>query len=226
MGLVAANVVSHMSSKHPDTGIAIDHKKLHAACKKMDVVAELPNMRGETPILAIEGLKLHDCYRCGLCTTVMGQISTIVKHHRLHHSDHPMPSVWKRVQAQQWNLNEYKSYFEVIVPKPQHEIQSSHSIIEALRKAHDVQETHEISQEEKSIDPRLFSPWLKSTGWHDLINGKDVNKLKELIEPPKADEFPGLADAVQQLFSGASELIDMLPELVLQMLNSPDPVKE
>lgn len=226
VGLVSANVALHMSNKHPDTGIVIDHKRLQKACKRLDVVAELPDMQGGNPIAAINGIKIHDGHRCGHCRTVMGQISTIVKHHRLHHPNHPMPSSWKAVKAQQWNLNEHKSYFEVVIEKPPHDIQSPQSIIDTLRNAHGVQETYEMTQEEENIDPRLFSPWLKSTGWHDLINGKDLQKLRDLVEPPKGDEFPGLADAVQHLFTGASELIDLLPELVLQTLNSPDPVKE
>jgi hypothetical protein len=72
---------------------------------------------------------------------------------------------------------------------------------------------------------RMISPWLMRVGWHLYVKEHDAQQLCDLVAMPKAPEFPGLQTAIQQYFERATALIEQTDELVLQRLNTADPVK-
>ncbi|KAG2063025.1 hypothetical protein BDR04DRAFT_953732, partial [Suillus decipiens] len=76
-------------------------------------------------------------------------------------------------------------------------------------------------------DNRMVSPWLLSTKWHEHTAGHDPATLRKLVEIPKADDpiMPDLTYAVEQYFESALVILDTTEELILQRLNSPDPLK-
>ncbi|KAI5984020.1 hypothetical protein EDC04DRAFT_2914565 [Pisolithus marmoratus] len=57
--------------------------------------------------------------------------------------------------------------------------------------------------------------------------GKDIKQLCSLVTLPKNNDgdMPGLRDAVEAYYEEALSLLDRTGELVLQRLNSPDPIK-
>ncbi|KAF8062577.1 hypothetical protein FPV67DRAFT_1421983, partial [Lyophyllum atratum] len=221
VALSSVQVISHFGECHVKSGVRLDHTKLREAVTEMMINAKLPEMPSQ-PILELQGLALHDGMACAICDKVYGKKSTISKHHRLHHPDDPFPKEWKSVKAQQLNKSQYKSYFRVN-PRTRPATSPDEEIIAALRqKQIELDGTASVNR----LDLRLVSPWLKSTHWLDLVEGKSVPALLALVAPATEEELPGLVPAVHCLFAKAEEHFDLLPELVLQRLNSPDPAKE
>ncbi|KAI6010547.1 hypothetical protein EDC04DRAFT_2610128 [Pisolithus marmoratus] len=60
-----------------------------------------------------------------------------------------------------------------------------------------------------------------------MVAGKDIKQLCSLVALPKNDDgdIPGLKDVVEAYYEEAIPLLDRTGELVLQRLNSPDPIK-
>ncbi|KAG2088572.1 uncharacterized protein F5147DRAFT_525879, partial [Suillus discolor] len=87
----------------------------------------------------------------------------------------------------------------------------------------DVIRVKQIPQEK-----RMVSPWLLTTKWHEHVAGHDVATLRKLVEFPKVDDpiMPKIAHVVEAYFDGALRLLEVTDELILQRLNSPDPLKE
>ena len=76
-----------------------------------------------------------------------------------------------------------------------------------------------------NVDKRSVSPWLLTTKWHEHVHGYDVKELYDLVAFPRKTEFPGLVSTVQEYFADATEEMQTLQELTLQMLNTADPAK-
>lgn len=79
-------------------------------------------------------------------------------------------------------------------------------------------------------DHRLATPWLRTTRWHEYMaeTGCSTDQLRRWIALPQREEtdYKDLHDLVECYFQQALELIESTDELVLQRLNSPDPVKK
>ncbi|KAJ7825006.1 hypothetical protein B0H13DRAFT_1918837 [Mycena leptocephala] len=77
-------------------------------------------------------------------------------------------------------------------------------------------------------NPRMTSPWLMRTGWpKHMVSYCEHNKeLMQLVSLPSEDEFPVLREVVASYFSTVTDLIEHTNEVVLQCLNSADPIKE
>ncbi|KAI6020603.1 hypothetical protein EDC04DRAFT_2607399 [Pisolithus marmoratus] len=60
-----------------------------------------------------------------------------------------------------------------------------------------------------------------------MVAGMDIKQLCSLVALPKNDDgdIPGLKDVVEAYYEEAIPLLDRTGELVLQRLNSPDPIK-
>lgn len=91
----------------------------------------------------------------------------------------------------------------------------------------------ELDMVQVSNDGRLVSPWLLTTRWHEYVAAfdtpaKEIRGRVALPQPDKGDEedFRTLKDMVEAYFQEAVSLIDSMDELVLQRLNSPDPMKQ
>lgn len=169
----------------------------------------------------IEGLSLKEGYLCALCPRPYGTESTMREHHRQYHKNDPRPTEWRRVAIQQLNKGSHKSFFQV-KPKKASAIRPADLIIQQLRNS--------LAGQEKRVsgpllDARLISPWLRTTKWHELVKNQDINQLVDLVKPVDKQEFPGLPAAVHTVFEGTTQALDVLPELFLQRLNTPDPTK-
>ena len=65
-----------------------------------------------------------------------------------------------------------------------------------------------------------------TNAWHRTVIREYDQELIQLVSVPSRDEFPTLDTAVEAYFFEATRLIDHTNEVVLQHLNSPDPVNE
>ena len=94
--------------------------------------------------------------------------------------------------------------------------------------------TKELENELRMVqvpkDRRLVSPWLLTTSWHTYVESLNlpIDQLCRLVALPQPQEkaVETLSAAVETYFQEAISLIDSTDELVLQRLNSPDPVKK
>ncbi|KAF6748747.1 hypothetical protein DFP72DRAFT_1073849 [Ephemerocybe angulata] len=77
-------------------------------------------------------------------------------------------------------------------------------------------------------DTRLISPWLMRTGFHKYVVGKDVSVLIRQCALPREGEteLEPLHELVVAYMMEATLLIDKTDSLVLQLLNTNDPLKD
>jgi hypothetical protein len=83
-------------------------------------------------------------------------------------------------------------------------------------------------QAEDLPNARMITPWLLRNGWHKHLEPyRDYDaQLIQLASVPSDEEFPALHKAVASYFTAATNLIEHTNEVVLQRLNSADPVKK
>ena len=182
-----------------------------------------------SPIPQVEGLLLFkDCIKCPKCDTIYSKESL-----RMHYSrHHPGMTNIKadslpRIFAQQLNKGANKKLFEVIpspTPTTSFSLSSPQDIIQHLRsERNDLIEKYHP----KEIDARAVSPWLLSTGWHIHIQPYNTEELCKLIAVPKNEgRLDRLGNAVQSLLSHAYDIMTVTSTLVLQKINTSDPVKD
>ena len=87
----------------------------------------------------------------------------------------------------------------------------------------------ELENIQVPVDQRLVTPWLRITHWHEFVAGSgfSTDSLRQSIGFPQPDEVycQNLHNIVECYFQQALELIETTDELVLQRINSPDPIK-
>ena len=199
------------------------------AIARLGVARVLPShtmIEGPRPI--VHGLALQDALYCEECPTVMTNSKAMRAHHLGQHKDIPTPRTWKKCQAQR------------LKPQGNGHLRRLWRVIgdvEVMDEDDDALEIllSDLNKELENIilpdDHRLISPWLQTTHWHEYLatRGQDmsVKDLQHLISLPQADEtdLGGLHTAVKNYFEEALSILDTMSELVLQRINSPDPVK-
>lgn len=220
--LTPIQVQPHLSYSHANAHIHIDPKLFESAVKAMDVLSMLPPVPDSGSFPQVQGLKLFQGIGCEFCVKPFGETSGMLKHHRENHSHEPIPRHWRIAFYQQFHPKYARTLFEV-VPKTSHQSTTIDDLIANLQEdllpaTSDVVVTR--------ARPRMISPWLRTTKWHEHVAPFPVAELRALVATPKKEELPGLALSIQFYFARATKLIETTDELVLQYLNSPDPAKE
>ncbi|KAG6882658.1 hypothetical protein C0993_009690 [Termitomyces sp. T159_Od127] len=220
IAIAPSHIVEHMKNKHADSGLGVNRTLLEQDVQFLGVQDNLPfldlTLRPE-----LQGLAVHTALQCGACSKVYVAQSAMMQHHQEEHRPAPMPRSWTTVHAQQLNHTLHRSFFPVIPATPAN-IDPTQVIVNNL---HSDMVALDGRPTGHRLDPRLVSPWLKSNRWPELIQGKSVESLRAMIAPLKENEYPTLVPAIQELFIGSEELFELVPELVLQRINTPDPVK-
>jgi hypothetical protein len=143
------------------------------------------------------------------------------RHYRNMYPTEPIPARWPSVDLQQLDRSSHKSFIRV---KPLHVAQQTEDEL-CLDQLYGELEELDREDHNVAINAWQISPWLLSMHWHEHIEGHDVSELRSLVAVPKKEEFPMLHEAIKNIFTAGTVLIDRCPELVLQCLNTPDPVK-
>lgn len=214
-------LAAHIRDQHVDSGLHINWKLVNDILIKLEVLPDLPTL-GHGPYHAFQGLATHHVLLCSHCSKTYKTEGSITWHHKTEHNHIPIPRTWTRGLGQQLDRGGHKTYF-TIYPPPQNPNKSHQDIITDLRKR---QLELDGTVEGERLDPRLLSPWLKSTKWLDLIARKDTTVLRSLAAIPQQGEFPNLNKIVAAYYAEIRQYFELLPELVLQRLHSPDPSKE
>ncbi|KAG6834398.1 hypothetical protein H0H93_009911, partial [Arthromyces matolae] len=190
---------------------------LDALVEEHDISAALPQLGTEIRT-QIQGLSLHDGLQCQLCDKVFTGHGSMHKHHHLEHKGLAMPSSWPKVHAQHLDNALNRSFFPVHYTPAQ--MTSTELIIKDINEG---MATTNVAT--AAPDARMVSPWLKSTLWLDLIKGKSITGLIQLVAPLAKGELPGLTEGVHELFVKSGDIFNHVPELIRQRLNTADPAK-
>jgi hypothetical protein len=210
--------------KHPSLKKSFNVTKFHEVVEKLDIFGIPVLGEGGPPIARFGGLKVHSGFRCHHCSTVLGMVSSMQKHHQHHHKDVPTPKTWPHCKMQRLSdrPGPSSSFFEVL-PSPAIAIKSSpvNDLVSNLR-----EEVSKILHVDiATLNNRSISPWLLTTHWHRHIEGYETKELMKLVSFPKEMEFPGLYRLLLRYMENATGLIAETSELTLQRLNTSDPSK-
>ncbi|KAI6035743.1 hypothetical protein EDC04DRAFT_2604933 [Pisolithus marmoratus] len=221
---LAPGEVKHHLTKMHGTQSRYNNHQFKLAITALRVATELPShITGPRPM--VHGLKLQDGQACSQCLFISRSGEWLQQHHSKHHPTMPKPSSWRPCKVQQLRkgAGDTQALWEVEIAQDEGRPTLHQSLVDSLLK--ELEPTLQVVQ--TPLDGRMVSPWLLTTQWHEHMAGKDIKQLCSLVALPKNNDgdIPGLRDAVEAYYEEALSLLDKTGELVLQRLNSPDPMK-
>ncbi|KAG2110465.1 hypothetical protein BD769DRAFT_1674624 [Suillus cothurnatus] len=221
VALPPSQMPSHIGNTH--SAVRVDDDKYCQAVADMKIASTLPpSVIGGKYRTAYRGLRIHDGLACDSCAFACSTRDWMAKHHRNTHPTIALPKQWLPCKMQQLNRGSNKRFWRIAGDD---DVACDHQeIIDRMRKEMaDVVRVEQVPQEK-----RMVSPWLLTTKWHEHVAGHDVATLRKLVEFPKANDIfmPNIAHWVEAYFESALRLLEVTDELILQRLNSPDPLKE
>lgn len=219
----------HVVNKHPESIHAFDQVQFDSLVKELQLAPILPiSISG--PRAIVHGLAVHNALACSQCSMVLTKAKNMRDHHLQHHL-HMVPQKWRACKAQRMKaegIGSQRTFWEVILDEgDETSIQNSNDtgmiakLMEELNK--------QLENVQAPTDHRLISPWLHTTRWHEYAAGSgfSTDQLRRSVALPGSNEtnYKDLHAIVEDYFQEALGLIETTDELVLQRLNSPDPVK-
>ncbi|KAI6009129.1 hypothetical protein EDC04DRAFT_2610721 [Pisolithus marmoratus] len=221
---LAPGEVKHHLTKMHGTQSRYNNHQFKLATAALNVVTELPShITGPRPM--VHGLKVQDGLACSQCSFISRSGEWLRQHYSKSHPTMPKPSSWRACKVQQLRkgAGDTQALWEVETARDEGRSTLRQSLVDSLLK--ELEPTLQVVQ--TPLDGRMVSPWLLTTRWHEHMAGKDIKQLCSLVALPKNNDgdIPGLRDAVEAYYEEALSLLDKTGELVLQRLNSPDPMK-
>jgi Orsellinic acid/F9775 biosynthesis cluster protein D len=219
----------HISNKHPELSLSFNKTHFYSIVKDLAIIpADLPaNISG--PRKPVHGLLIHDTIACGHCSSIFGKLTSMQNHHRSQHCDLPMPSSWRSCKGQHMKsegVGMHRTFWEVIADEEVLPKSSRSIMVEQLMK----EVNKELNMVQVPSDHRLVSPWLLTTQWHKYVESYntsiEVLRGRVAFPQPQEEDYYTLIHSVELYFQKAVDLIENTDELVLQRLNSPDPIKK
>ncbi|KAI5982622.1 hypothetical protein EDC04DRAFT_2915428 [Pisolithus marmoratus] len=152
-------------------------------------------------------------------------------HHRWKHGDLPIPQHWWSCEAQHMKpegAGLVCQLWEVTTQASVGEDSRERALADKL--------LGELEEQLKMVrvptDNQLVSPWLLTTHWHEWAQWlrkptEELHAMVALPRPslPEEEHYKTLVETIELYFEEAVMMIDSTDELVLQWLNSPNPVK-
>ncbi|KAG2012821.1 helicase domain-containing protein [Coprinopsis cinerea AmutBmut pab1-1] len=197
----------HWSQKHKGLGIHPKPNQFFSLGKEYKLAKELPELwLSLEPIPSLKGLPVvSDCVRCPHCRHVY-LASSLASHCSRQHPGLPVPTSLPRIKAQRLSNGTKNRLFEVTEPSDSDD--SSVVDLTPLEKMFSEQRAERTAS-------------LRSTHV-DPYNVDDLIRLAAL--PSKQENSDRITDSVIGLFRFAYDLIPGAPPLVLEMLNTPNPI--
>jgi hypothetical protein len=219
-------VARHMWDKHAGIGLRVSANLLSPLALSLGLATVLPdwsNTPHAHPVL--QGLTVHpNCIRCPHCSKIF-LASGLHKHQMAAHKDSSSVEDLPRIPAQRFDSGANKFLFEVLCTPPPPPSLPSALVSDLRQQYHD---TLHASSEGLVPAAAAISPWLLSTSWH--VHAARYAKLDlhsfAALPRKKTDPLHPIVQAVHVMIAKTSALIKVTPELVLQLLNSPDPTRE
>lgn len=221
--IVTPTTRSHIVNKHPELLSAFSLERFQTVTAELRLTPSLPtNITG--PRSVVHGLAVCDAFACQHCPTVMTKHKKMREHHSQNHQDQPIPNTWRSCKAQRMKAEgagSQRTFWE-IASQPTAEL--DHVMKQLMNNLEGQLENVVVP-----TDHRLVTPWLHMTRWHEYVanSGLSIDWLRRSIMPPQKNEIDckNIHRIVESYFRQALDLLDRTDELVLQRINSPDPIK-
>ncbi|KAI5985430.1 hypothetical protein EDC04DRAFT_2913772 [Pisolithus marmoratus] len=220
---------AHLVNKHAELLPMFDQDHFDSITMQLQVATSLPNIVG--PRSRVHGLAVFDAMACDSCTMVYTKQKKMRAHHGSKHGDLPIPQHWRPCKAQRMKpegAGMVRQLWEVATQARAGEDSRERALADKL--------LGELEEQLKTVrvpkDNRLVSPWLLTTRWHEWARWlrKPTEELRAMVALPRPslpeeEHYKTLVETIELYFEEAVTMIDSTDELVLQRLNSPDPVK-
>ncbi|KAI6041837.1 hypothetical protein EDC04DRAFT_2601317 [Pisolithus marmoratus] len=220
---------AHLVNKHAELLPTFDQEHFDSILAQLHVAASLLNLAGPRSI--VHGLMVFDAITCKFCTFVYTKQKNMREHHMKKHPDMPIPQHWQSCKAQ------------CIKPEGAGMVHQLWEVTTQARAGEDSRERAladkllgELEEQLKTVrvpkDNQLVSPWLLTMHWHEWAwwLRKPTEELRAMVTLPRPslpeeEHYKTLVETIELYFEEAVTMIDSTDKLVLQWLNSPDPVK-
>ncbi|KAI6020604.1 hypothetical protein EDC04DRAFT_2607400 [Pisolithus marmoratus] len=220
---------AHLVNKHAELLPTFDQERFDSILAQLHMAASLPNLA--SPRSIVHGLMVFDAIACKFCTFVYTKQKNMREHHMKKHPDMPIPQHWRSCKAQ------------CIKPEGAGTVCQLWEVTTQARAGEDSRERAladklpgELEEQLKTVqipkDNWLVSPWLLTMHWHEWAwwlrkPTEELCAMVALPRPslPKEEHYKTLVETIELYFEEAVTMIDSTNKLVLQWLNSPDPVK-
>lgn len=223
--LKRSNVKNHLQRFHKDQ--RHNHKAIAAIMDTWRISTELPPIDQAAIYPHIQGLPVSLGYQCPYpsCSTIVTTWKALQTHAQSGHNDFELPprkSV-SLVPVQRYSIRNYPPF--QIQPLDCQPISKMDIAVQKLAAL--VEDTFTIPTEKYSDNARLTSPWLLRTNWPVIVGTHDVLALMDLCVQPTADDatLAKASQIVNLMHNQAIDMIGFLDELILQKINTPDPIK-
>lgn len=223
--IVTSTTRAHIVNKHPELVSVFQQRQFDDMVNELQLASSLPiNITG--PRSVVHGLAVCDALACNHCPMVMTKAKNMREHHVRQHEDAPIPQKWRTCKAQRMKTEgagSQRTFWEIVVPTTI----AMDSVVEQLMNEMEEQ----LENIQVPMDHRFITPWLHTTRWHEYVAGSgfSIDWLRQSIALPQPKEvncLKNLHNIMGCYFQQALELIETSDELVLQRINSPDPVKK
>ncbi len=217
-------MAGHVAAQHAHAHIKVDEIQLKQIAAQCRLGTEWPVL-GHGPRSQILGLAVHQGYTCGHCKASFRAVRNMESHYHDHHLGITRPSTFAATSVQRLSKSggPASSFFQIQQTRTPQQLQTA-KIIQTLRDQI-TESANQMANTKIVNDERLLSPWLRTTRWHEYILNEDVDMLRSLVKAVKTPANQVLQAAVLALLQTGVSLIPRTRDLVLQYLNSPDPVK-
>ncbi|KAI5986733.1 hypothetical protein EDC04DRAFT_2614980 [Pisolithus marmoratus] len=220
---------AHLVNKHAELLPTFDQECFDSILAQLHMAASLPNLAGPRSI--VHGLMVFDAIACKFCTFVYTKQKNMREHHMKKHPDMPIPQHWRSCKAQRIKpegAGTVRQLWEVTTQARAGEDSRERALADKL--------LGELEEQLKTVrvpkDNWLVSPWLLTTRWHEWAwwlrkPTEELCAMVALPRPslPEEEHYKTLVETIELYFEEAVTMTDSTDELVLQRLNSPDPVK-
>ncbi|KZT18427.1 hypothetical protein NEOLEDRAFT_1152627 [Neolentinus lepideus HHB14362 ss-1] len=222
VAIVRDHIPGHIHANHAALAKYLDEDMLLDVLDELEVEQSLPRITDGLVVQEIQGLKVHDGFLCNQCSKIRLNRKSMLQHYSDIHPDLPPPLQFTACKAQRLTTGAGSSSIYCKVEKP---ISSPDTPWEQMITTAQMEMAGTEVAEDRDINARMVSPWLLTTRWHEHVQGYNISELCHLISTPRKDEYPDLPHLVLAYMERATNLINHTDELVLQVLNTPDPAK-
>lgn len=222
-GEALTGVARHRKSKHTESKApTLDLEQLKAICLKHGI-GDVPVIEAQRePIISYDGITVKEGFACQVCAYVAGTELSIIEHYNKEHGS-GVPKSYTHCSYQQLcGKDTHKAKFRVhpkAIPEP---VTPLEAVMEAMRE----EITLLAKPSESTVNARAISPWLLASGFHLHVETFNKTELMALVAGGLDTKTAKIRKVVRKYYFKAADLLPVTPELVKQMLNSPDPPKK
>lgn len=213
----------HVKEKHPHIHLILE--KMNAAMEAWNIPDNLAEFPPDSISPMFEGLPIHCAYECPAgCYFLHTDKKEIGRHFRKMHANQTYnASTVSACPAQRFNK---KAPLFAIIPSLPPTLPPAEQLLVSIQ-----QQVEELGQPPVGAvtdNNRLITPWLHRTHWALILRGRSIPQLHACCQLPTANDplLQRAVDAVEALTKDAGDNLGLLPDIILQRLNTKDYLRE